>query len=122
MLAVWMRAEKDSDILIDHRTTLSQLFGLHQVFQTFGYRGRHDHVAFFDIGQKVGAIHDVAKAGVPSVEQIFARRCQIGIKEQPKELRATRVDFVLFSGPTHGTVTTKGQHSRLSTAPFAIDS
>jgi hypothetical protein len=36
--------------------------GLHQIFQTVRHLGRNNHITFFDVGQKVGSLHDISKA------------------------------------------------------------
>lgn len=41
---------------------------------------------------------------IVSIQQILSCRCQVRIKEQPKELRTSCIGVILFSRPSHGTI------------------
>jgi len=68
-------------------TPRSRLFWHDQAGEAGGDLRRDDHVALLDIRQQACAIHGVAEAGIPAIEQVLARRGQVGVEEQPEELR-----------------------------------
>ena len=56
---------------------------------------RHDVVSLLDVPQEVRALHNVPEAGVAAIEDVLARRGQVGVEEEPEELRRTGVCLVL---------------------------
>jgi hypothetical protein len=57
------------------------LLWLNEILQALGNLGRDNDITLLDVTQKVGSLYNITKAGVPSVQDIFTGRCQVGIKQ-----------------------------------------
>ena len=97
------------------------LLGRHEVVEALHDLRALDDISLLEIGEEARALDRVPEARVPAVEQVLARGGEVGVEEQPEELRRAGVGVVLLSRHAERAVGIEGEGGRVAATAVVVE-